>query len=84
MGVKYGLPSLIIPHAVDQFFWDRTIARLGLGPRGVRVSKLSESNFEGKLADLLSNEEYRRNTQTAAERMRSETDPDRLAELITK
>lgn len=83
MGVKYGLPSLIIPHAVDQFFWDRTIARLGLGPRGVRVSKLTESNFEERLADLLANEEYARNAQEASEQMRSEADPDRLFDFIS-
>ena len=82
MGVAYRLPSLLIPHAVDQFFWSRTIAERLLGPKGIRVSELTESEFEPKLLDLLRNEEYGRNAQAMSELMRSEADRNRLFDLI--
>jgi len=34
-GLRAGVPSIIFPQAVDQYFWAERIARLGAGPRPV-------------------------------------------------
>lgn len=80
--LKYGCPSLIIPHIVDQFYWNRTIAKLNLGPKGVPVKKLGKDNFEAKLRDLINNETYKRNAQAVGEKMKVESDQDKLYDMI--
>jgi UDP:flavonoid glycosyltransferase YjiC (YdhE family) len=39
--LRSGVPQLIVPHIVDQFFHGRRIAELGAGPRPVPKAKLS-------------------------------------------
>ncbi len=39
--LRSGVPQLIVPHIVDQFFHGRRIAELGLGPKPVVKAKLS-------------------------------------------
>jgi len=56
--VKHGCANLIIPHIVDQFFWNRRICDLGIGPMGVKVKKLNAATFEPLLLELRNNEQY--------------------------
>jgi UDP:flavonoid glycosyltransferase YjiC (YdhE family) len=37
---RAGAPQIIVPHAVDQFYWARRIRSLGLGPKAVPKGKL--------------------------------------------
>lgn len=39
--LRAGVPGIILPRVVDQFAWGDCIARLGIGLRGPRMSKLS-------------------------------------------
>lgn len=80
--VKYACPSLVIPHAVDQFFWAKTIAELQLGPEAVPIKKFNEGDFENKLLDLVSNEIYKRRAATISDSMRTESNADKLYEMI--
>jgi UDP:flavonoid glycosyltransferase YjiC (YdhE family) len=81
--LKYTCPSLVIPHAVDQFFWAKTVSTLGLGPKGISIRKLNEQNFETVLLDLLDNDHYRKNARQISEKMKSESDQDKLYKMIT-
>jgi sterol 3beta-glucosyltransferase len=80
---KYGCPSLIIPHIVDQFFWNVTIAELRLGPLGLPIAKLRQDEFELMLLDLLANQAYKQNALTAAKEMALETDWEHFYTTLT-
>ncbi|MCW9705870.1 glycosyltransferase [Fodinibius salsisoli] len=80
--LKYGCPSLIIPHILDQFFWNETISRLQLGPKGMSIKKLDQNNFESKLLDLVNNDSYKNNAERMAEKMNTESNKNKLYELI--
>lgn len=80
--LKYACPSLIIPHILDQFFWSEFIVKLHLGPKGIPIKKLNEKNFETKLLDLINNKSYKRNTRLFSEKMKAESDKDKLYDLI--
>ncbi|MFN3840945.1 MAG: glycosyltransferase [Cyclobacteriaceae bacterium] len=80
--LKYGCPGLIIPHIFDQFFWSRTLSDLHLGPRGIPIRKLNEKTFEQRLLDLMGNTLYKNNAIAVSEKMKSESQPDKLYELI--
>ena len=46
---RAGVPQVIVPHLLDQFYWARRIHEAGLGPRGVARNKLNGK----KLARLI-------------------------------
>jgi len=80
--LKYACPSLIIPHILDQFYWNETISKLHLGPKGMSIKHLNEKNFESRLLDVVNNESYKRNAKVISERMKTESNKDKLYELI--
>jgi UDP:flavonoid glycosyltransferase YjiC (YdhE family) len=80
--LKCGLPSLIIPHVLDQFFWDKTISSLKLGPKGISIHKFSEKGFETKLLDLYYNTEYKENAMAISNKMKVESDKNKLYKII--
>lgn len=82
MALKYGLPALVVPHALDQPFWARVVYEMGAGPAGTAINKLSELAFEQKLLDLYDNVEYRSNAEKLGRAMSSEADAERLVQTI--
>ncbi|AFZ24134.1 glycosyl transferase, UDP-glucuronosyltransferase [Cylindrospermum stagnale PCC 7417] len=40
-GLRAGVPSIIIPFGVDQFFWGERVAELGVGPEPIPRKKLT-------------------------------------------
>lgn len=86
MAAKYGCPSLIIPHAVDQFMWARIVEKKGLGPQAIPVKRLSEEKLANALEELYNVGHYGHYKTAAlavAERMRHEPDPERLFRILT-
>jgi vancomycin aglycone glucosyltransferase len=49
--LRSGVPQLIVPHIVDQFFHGRRIAELGLGPAPVPKAKLTAAAIASALKD---------------------------------
>ena len=80
--MKYGCASLIIPHIVDQFFWNKVLANLGAGPLGFPIKKLREELLEPKLLDLLNNEGYKTKAKQIAGQMAKEDFETKLVEGI--
>ncbi|NND08692.1 MAG: glycosyltransferase family 1 protein [Saprospiraceae bacterium] len=80
--LKYSCPSLIIPHILDQYFWNRINLKLNLGPKGLSIKKFNRIDFENGLLDLMNNESYRKNVQLISERMGTESNKEKLYDLI--
>ncbi len=59
--LRSGVPQLIVPHIVDQFFHGRRIADLGAGPAPVPKSKLTTTIIARALQDRA---KYREKSQT--------------------
>lgn len=72
MAVKYGKPSLILPHLGDQYIWKNIIAEKGIGPKGVHVSKIKEAKLENLIADLWTNPLYSKNALRFSKLLRAE------------
>jgi UDP:flavonoid glycosyltransferase YjiC (YdhE family) len=49
LGLRAGVPNVVVPHFSDNHFWARRVAELGAGPEPVSREKLSA----GKLADAI-------------------------------
>ncbi|MEO0734025.1 MAG: nucleotide disphospho-sugar-binding domain-containing protein [Bacteroidota bacterium] len=70
--LKYGRPAMIVPHIIDQFFWNRTLARRGLGPLGPSMRKLTTENFATGLSLLRTEQDYREKVQQVSAQMATE------------
>lgn len=82
MAAKYGLPALIIPHALDQPFWARIIHEKCLGPEPLPINRLNEAAFESRLLELYNDPEYKLNTERLADRIINEADGNELFRII--
>jgi sterol 3beta-glucosyltransferase len=48
-GLRSGVPSIVIPHIIDQYYWGQRVFELGVGPRFISRGKLTA----GKLSDAI-------------------------------
>ncbi len=55
-GFRAGIPSLIIPHIIDQFIWGQKVAELGVGPKSISRAKLKAQNMTDALIQMKSPE----------------------------
>ncbi len=80
--LKHGCASLVVPHFIDQFYWNRVVAKVGAGPKGISIKKLEATRFETLLLDLLNNPSYKERAEWVATQMNSEVDEEKLLQLI--
>jgi UDP:flavonoid glycosyltransferase YjiC (YdhE family) len=52
-----GVPQIIVPHALDQYYWGHQIFRSQLGPRPIRRSRLTAKKLAGAIEECLSNDQ---------------------------
>jgi UDP:flavonoid glycosyltransferase YjiC (YdhE family) len=53
-GFKAGIPSLVVPHIIDQFIWGRKVEKLGVGPRAIARPQLNPQRMAEALAQMRS------------------------------
>ncbi|KQN72622.1 glycosyltransferase [Devosia sp. Leaf64] len=83
-GLHLGRPTFIVPQAIDQPYWGRRVYELGCGPKPIRLRKLTAESLAEALADLNSNDSYRRNAALVAEQLRSEDGTDKAIKVIER
>jgi UDP:flavonoid glycosyltransferase YjiC (YdhE family) len=72
LGLKYGCATMIIPHIIDQFVWNEVVDQLGVGPKGIKINRITEKNLEPKILDLVNNPSYRQKARQTARQMERE------------
>lgn len=80
--LKYGCPSLIVPHIIDQFMWRNTIYDLGVGPKGIAIRKINLKNLEPLILDLYQNTVYKERANQISEQMKKENFKEELYQFI--
>jgi len=70
--LKYACPSLIIPHIIDQYVWNKIISQKSCGPLGIDVSRIRINNLEPKILELVNNPTYKEKAKALAEKMQNE------------
>ncbi len=72
MAIKYQCVNVVVPHAVDQFYWNKNVASLGVGPLGVPIKKLRTKQFENLFLDAWENISYKRKVEHLGKLMEQE------------
>ena len=79
---RAGKPQLITPLLLDQPYWGYRVQVLGVGPERVKIAKVSESELEQKMGDLISNPEYKKNAAMLSEQIESEKGIENICNYI--
>ena len=53
---RAGVPQLVIPHAVDQYYWSHRVEQLGIAARGLSRHRLDTATLVERLGSILENE----------------------------
>ncbi len=61
-----GVPQIIVPHALDQYYWGHRVYKSGLGPKPIWRSRLTRRRLTGAIQECLSNDGIRRRAVTAS------------------
>jgi UDP:flavonoid glycosyltransferase YjiC (YdhE family) len=53
-GFRAGIPTLVVPHIIDQFIWGQKVAELGIGPDPIPRKKLSQERLLAAIRQMQS------------------------------
>jgi UDP:flavonoid glycosyltransferase YjiC (YdhE family) len=53
------VPSIDIPHIIDQYAWGQTVFELGVGPKFISRGKLTGDNFAEGIMQALTDQNMR-------------------------
>lgn len=84
LGLKYGCATMIIPHIIDQFVWNKIIYDMGAGPKGVKVGKITTKNLEPKILELVNNSSFKKKAEKVASQMENEDFREELYNSIVE
>lgn len=84
MALKYGCATMIIPHIIDQFVWNRIVSDLGAGPKGIKINGCTTKNLEPKILELYRNPEYKKKAEAIGTQMVEEDFKEALYQTIVE
>jgi UDP:flavonoid glycosyltransferase YjiC (YdhE family) len=79
---RAGKPQMAAPLLIDQYYWGGRIRELQVGPKSVKLGKISEKTLKKRVLDLISNPLYKKNAEALAEKIRSEKGLAGMADYI--
>jgi sterol 3beta-glucosyltransferase len=81
-GLRSGVPSIIVPHVIDQFYWGQQVFTLGVGPKYITRGKLTSENLAAAITQALTDETMRQKAAALGRAINDE--PDGVAEAVTR
>jgi UDP:flavonoid glycosyltransferase YjiC (YdhE family) len=81
---RAGIPQMVAPMIIDQFYWAYRTGVLGLGPGAFKIKTISKQELEAKTFDLMTNSRYKENAKALGEKIRAENGIQRTADYIEK
>ncbi len=67
---RAGVPQLVVPHLMDQFYWGHRVSHLGVGPAPVPARRLNATNLAAALTAMGTQASYRAAAQQLATSLR--------------
>lgn len=71
-GLRAGVPTVIVPFLVDQPFWGRRVAALGVGPAPLPQARLTVENLAGAISAAVGNPAMRQRAAALGVAVRAE------------
>ena len=67
---RAGIPQVIVPYILDQYYWGNRIRQLGLGPSPIPRSKLTAPRLAAAMVKAVSDPDLRENARLMGEKLR--------------
>jgi UDP:flavonoid glycosyltransferase YjiC (YdhE family) len=62
-----GVPQIIVPHVLDQYYWAHQVCQSHLGPKPIWRSKLTSQKLAAAIQECLSNDQIQQKAKAASE-----------------
>ena len=82
LGLRAGIPSILIPFIADQRWWGRRVAALGVGPEPIPHKRLSVERLAAAITVATSDQEMQRQAAALGCRIRAEDGVARAVEIL--
>jgi UDP:flavonoid glycosyltransferase YjiC (YdhE family) len=66
---KAGIPQIVVPHLMDQFYWAARLEAMGIGKRSRHPSKLRARKLASTILEVASDKSFAQRARDVAERM---------------
>jgi UDP:flavonoid glycosyltransferase YjiC (YdhE family) len=63
---RAGVPQIIVPHILDQFYWGDRIHALGLGPEPIWRPKLTVKRLQSAISEVVTDERFKNRAREIA------------------
>jgi sterol 3beta-glucosyltransferase len=73
-GLRSGVPSIVIPHIIDQYAWAQIVFELGVGPQFISRGKLTSARLASAIGRALSDAGIRDRAAQVGATIRNEPD----------
>jgi vancomycin aglycone glucosyltransferase len=80
---RAGVPQLIVPHILDQYYWGRLIVKRGIGPPPLPVNRLSVEKLARAIHQMVNSSTMRSRAQVLAGPLQRRNGAKEAARLIT-
>ncbi|MBN1669047.1 MAG: glycosyltransferase family 1 protein, partial [Anaerolineales bacterium] len=77
--LRAGVPSILIPHVIDQFYWGQRVFELNVGPQFISRGKLTAENLAAAITQAMEDEKMRTRAAELGMAIRAEPDGVTLA-----
>ena len=79
--LRAGVPGIVIPHVIDQFYWGQRVSELGVGPKFISRGRLRVKNLREAIVQALGDVGMREKAAELGDRIRAE--PDGIATAVS-
>ena len=79
-----GIPSIVIPHFGDQYYWGRRVAELGAGPESIARKKLSIERLSEAIVTATTDQRIRERARDIGAQIRAEDGIGQAVQAIRK
>ena len=84
VGLKAGVPNIVVPFTSDQPFWGRRVYALGAGPKPIPARNLSAKKLAEAIISAVGDEEMRQRAKTIGEHIRTEDGVSKAVDIIQR
>ena len=67
---RSGVPQIIVPHILDQYYWGNHIHKSGLGPKPIWRAKLTSGKLSQAINESVTNQELINNARVVGDKLR--------------
>ena len=72
--LRAGVPGIVVPHVIDQFYWGQRVNELGVGPKFISRGQLNVENLSEAMTRVKNDGQIREKASKLGSKIRAEAD----------